>query len=98
MNRKASAGRCRDVLGPGKYYEYANPFAFEVKWVDPVQIEPGHRGVVALMTGTKPAKPNDFLVADGERGVQRESEPEGFRLCQSVREAHPADQRSIAAI
>ncbi len=65
-------------FSPGKYYEFANPFAYEVKWVDPIQIEPGHRGVVSLMTGKKPANPNDFLVADGERGVQRETEPEGF--------------------
>ncbi|HZL34993.1 MAG TPA: SPFH domain-containing protein [Tepidisphaeraceae bacterium] len=66
------------LLSPGKYYEYANPYAYEVKWVDPIQIDPGHRGVVALMTGKAPANPNDYLVADGERGVQRTAEPEGF--------------------
>lgn len=65
------------VLGPGSYYEYANPYAYEVKWADPIQIEPGHRGVVALMTGNTPAKPNEFLVMPGERGVQTQTEPEG---------------------
>jgi regulator of protease activity HflC (stomatin/prohibitin superfamily) len=76
---RGQRGPLAKVLSPAKYYEYANPFAYEVKWVDPVQIDPGHSGVVALMTGKKPANPNEFLVADGERGVQRETEPEGFR-------------------
>jgi len=66
------------VLWPGKYYEYANPAAYEVKWVDPIEIDPGNLGVVALMTGHDPANPNDFLVSDGERGVQRETQPPGF--------------------
>jgi len=75
---RSQRGPLHRILQPAKYYEYANPYAYEVKWVDPIQIEPGHRGVVALMTGEKPANPNDFLVAPGERGVQREAEPEGF--------------------
>ncbi|MDB5354536.1 MAG: hypothetical protein JWN24_989 [Phycisphaerales bacterium] len=75
---RGQRGPLAPVLWPGKYYQYANPFAYEIKWVDPIQIEPGHRGVVALMTGKKPANPNDFLVADGERGVQHRTEPEGF--------------------
>jgi regulator of protease activity HflC (stomatin/prohibitin superfamily) len=31
------------------------------------------------MAGTPAKQPNDYLVADGEQGVQRETEPEGFR-------------------
>ena len=77
--KRGQRGPLPRVLSPAKYYEYANPFAYEVKSVDPVQIDPGHSGVVALMTGKMPLNPNDYLVADGERGVQRETEPEGFR-------------------
>ena len=67
------------VLRPGRYNEYANPFAYEIKQVDPVEIDPGYRGVVTDVTGTMPRDPNGYLVAPGERGVQRQTEPEGFR-------------------
>jgi regulator of protease activity HflC (stomatin/prohibitin superfamily) len=71
-------GPLAKLLAPGKYYEYANPFAYEIKLVDPVQIDPGNRGVVTLMAG-KPAKqPNAMLVSVGEQGVQAATEPEGF--------------------
>src|SRR5205807_6245899 len=54
------------VLQPGRYNYYANPFAYEIKQVDPVVVDPGHRGVVTLMTG-KPAKdPDQYLVEQGE--------------------------------
>lgn len=66
------------ILKPGTYYEYANPYAYDVKWVDPLTIEPGHSGVVTLLTGVAPANPNDFLVETGERGVQRATQPPGF--------------------
>lgn len=67
------------VLQPGKYPEYSNPFAYEVKEIDPVQVDPGHRGVVTVMAGQSAAAPNQYLVSDGEQGVQRQTEPEGFR-------------------
>jgi regulator of protease activity HflC (stomatin/prohibitin superfamily) len=71
-------GPLAKLLSPGKYYEYANPFAYEIKLVEPVQIDPGNRGVVTLMAG-KPAKqPNAMLVSIGEQGVQAATEPEGF--------------------
>ncbi len=67
------------TLTPGKYYQYANPYAYEVKLVDPVQVNPGYRGVITAMAA-KPAKnTNDYLVNEGEQGVQRRTEPEGFR-------------------
>ena len=67
------------VLRPGRYNEYANPYAYEIKQVDPVEIDPGYRGVVTNVTGPLSSTPNEYLVGPGERGVQRQTEPEGFR-------------------
>lgn len=67
------------VLQPGRYNEYSNPHAYEVKIIDPVQVDPGHRGVVTVFAGVPAANPNAYLVSDGERGVQPKTEPEGFR-------------------
>jgi regulator of protease activity HflC (stomatin/prohibitin superfamily) len=67
------------VLQPGKYPEYSNPYAYEVKLIDPIQVDPGHRGVVTVMAGKPAQAPNQYLVNDGEQGVQRQTEPEGFR-------------------
>jgi regulator of protease activity HflC (stomatin/prohibitin superfamily) len=67
------------LLYPGRYNDYANPYAYEVKLFDPVVMEPGQEGVVTLMAA-KPAKdPNQYLVADGEQGTQPRTEPPGFR-------------------
>ena len=67
------------ILEPGRHYRYANPYAYEIKQVDPLTIEPGQRGVVTVMAGTPAQNPNQYLVADREQGVQRQTEPEGFR-------------------
>jgi regulator of protease activity HflC (stomatin/prohibitin superfamily) len=67
------------ILRPGRYNEYANPYAYEIKQVDPVQIDPGYRGVTTILAGESPKDPNQYLVDDGEQGVQRLTEPEGFR-------------------
>ena len=72
---------------PGKYPEFSNPYAYEVKMVDPVSIDAGHRGVVTLMTGKPPANPNEYLVGPGEQGTQSVPEPEGFRY------VNPYEQR-----
>ena len=72
---------------PGKYPEFSNPYAYEVKLVDPVNIDPGYRGVVTLMAGKPPARPNEYVVEPGERGVQQITEPEGFRY------VNPYEQR-----
>ncbi len=71
-------GPLSTLLSPGKYYQYANSFAYDIKLVDPVQINPGNRGVVTLMAGQPPKHPDEMLVAAGERGVQAVTEPEGF--------------------
>jgi hypothetical protein len=67
------------ILRPGRYNEYANPYAYEIKQVDPIQIDPGYRGVTTIVAGTAPKSPNSYLVEPGEQGVQRTTEPEGFR-------------------
>jgi len=67
------------VLRPGRYNEYANPYAYEIQQVDPLQIDPGFRGVVTVMAGKPATTSNQYLVAAGEQGVQQDLEPEGFR-------------------
>ena len=77
---KNQRGPLQIVLQPGtRNNDYANPYAYEIKLVSPVQVEPGHRGVVTVMAGRPPVKANGFLVSDGEQGVQQETEPEGLR-------------------
>ena len=76
---KLQRGPLPGILQPGKYPQYSNPHAYEVIEMDPVQVDPGHRGVVTVMAGAPPQQPNEYLVADGEQGVQRQTEPEGFR-------------------
>jgi hypothetical protein len=76
---KLQRGPLQGILQPGKYPQYSNPHAYKVIEVDPVQVDPGHRGVVTVMAGTPAQQPNDYLVADGEQGMQRQTEPEGFR-------------------
>lgn len=65
-------------LEPGRHFRYANPYAYDIIQVDPVQVDPGHRGVVTVMAGQPAVKPNSYLVETGEQGVQRQTEPEGF--------------------
>lgn len=67
------------LLRPGRYNEYANPFAYEIKHVAPLTVDPGFRGVVTIMAGKPAADPNQYLVKAGEQGVQQQTEPEGFR-------------------
>jgi regulator of protease activity HflC (stomatin/prohibitin superfamily) len=66
------------ILRPGRYNEYANKYAYEIKQIDPVTIDPGHRGVVTLMANKPSKNPNRYLIDEGERGVQPVTEPEGF--------------------
>ena len=76
---KIQRGPLPGVLQPGKYPQYSNPHAYQVIEVDPVQVDAGHRGVVTVMAGAPAQRPNEYLVGDGEQGVQRQTEPEGFR-------------------
>jgi regulator of protease activity HflC (stomatin/prohibitin superfamily) len=68
------------ILQPGtRNNDYANPYAYDIKLVPPVQVEPGHRGVVTIMAGKPSQEANAYLVAPGEQGVQQSTEPEGLR-------------------
>lgn len=75
---RGQRGPLAELLMPGRYPEYSNPYAYEVKLVNPVQIDPGHAGVITYMAGATPANSNDYLVQAGENGVQSETEPSGF--------------------
>lgn len=76
---KDQRGPLSITLQPGRHYTYANPYAYEIKQVDPLTVEAGHRGVVTVMAGAPAKDPNQYLVADGEQGVQQQTETEGFR-------------------
>jgi regulator of protease activity HflC (stomatin/prohibitin superfamily) len=67
------------LLRPGRYNQYANPWAYEIKHVAPLTIDPGYRGVVTVMAGKPAADPNQYLVRDAEQGTQQQTEPEGFK-------------------
>lgn len=56
----------RDVLLPGTYK--LNPYAYEVRLVKMVEIEPGHVGVIAARSGRNST---GQLAEPGERGVQK---------------------------
>lgn len=77
-------GPLPQILRPGRYNEYANPYAYEIKQIDPVNVDPGYRGVVTLMSAPvspaspKQARTDSYLVEPGMRGVQKATEPEGF--------------------
>ena len=69
------------VLQPGtRNNDYANPWAYEIKLVPALQVDPGHRGVVTVLAGHKPHSANQYLVSPGEQGVQSDTEPEGLRF------------------
>ncbi len=56
----------REVLLPGTYK--LNPYAYEIRTVKMIEIEPGHVGVIAARSG----KPTQSQLANpGERGVQK---------------------------
>lgn len=63
----------RDVLLPGTYK--LNPYAYDVKIVKMIEIDPGYVGVVTARSG-KPAR--DALAEPGERGVQKAVMPPGL--------------------
>lgn len=79
---KGQRGPLPILLRPGRHNEYSNPYAYEVRPFDPIEITAGHRGVVTVM-GAASAPPqkhgNQYLVESGLLGVQRQTEVEGFR-------------------
>ena len=83
---------------PGRYNEYANPYAYEIKLVPPLTIDPGFRGVVTIVAGKPAAHPDEYLVAAGEQGTQPVTEPEGFRYVNPFEKRHHADQHPVAEV
>jgi regulator of protease activity HflC (stomatin/prohibitin superfamily) len=92
---KDQRGPLPQLLYPGRYNEYANPWAYEVKHFDPVVLEGGYEGVVTLMAGPPAKNPNEYLVNAGEQGTQPSREPPGFRYVNLYeRRITPIDMRS----
>jgi len=86
-------GIIADVLRPGRYV--INPYAYTVIPMDATSIEPGHVGVLTLVSGADPKKPNEFLVENGERGVQKHTLPPGtYYENPYVKKIIPIDIRS----
>ena len=78
---------------PGRY-PY-NPYAEEFELHDPVTVPAGFRGVVTLLSGGPPRDPNQFLVGDGEKGVQRKTlDPGTYYLNPYERRVSLVDCRS----
>ncbi|HLY75751.1 MAG TPA: SPFH domain-containing protein, partial [Planctomycetota bacterium] len=86
-------GIIADVLRPGRYV--VNPFAYTVVLAPAVSIEPGHVGVLTLVSGADPKNPNEFLVENGERGIQKHTLPPGtYYENPYVKQITPIDIRS----
>lgn len=68
--KPTTKGIVPDILNPGRYP--INPYLFKIEEDnDPVTIPAGFKGVVTNLAGPFPKTPNELLVEDGERGVQR---------------------------
>lgn len=82
-----------EVLGPGRYV--INPFAYRVVLSDAVTIHSGHVGVVTRVSGKDPKNPNEFLVEEGERGIQKVTlGPGTYNVNPYERRITPIDLRS----
>ena len=69
-------GPLPDVLKPSRYN--LNPHAYDVRRVPPVFIPEGYVGIQILYSGRDPENPNDYVVKQGERGVQPDVLPPGM--------------------
>lgn len=82
-----------EVLVPGRYA--VHPYLFQLEIHEPVTIQAGFRGVVTNLAGPLPEVSNELLVADGERGVQKETLHEGtFQVNPYVQRISAVDCRS----
>lgn len=87
-------GIVAEVLPPGSH-ERINPWAYKVELHDAVTIEAGYVGVVCNLVGPEPKRPNEYLVEQGERGVQREVlKPGTYYLNPYAVQVYPVDVRS----
>jgi hypothetical protein len=86
-------GIIRDVLRPGRYV--VNPYAYRIVQYDAVAVPPGYLGVVTLVSGKDPKNPNEFLVEEGERGIQKHAlSPGTYYENPFIKKITPIDTRS----
>lgn len=69
-------GPIAEVLLPARYN--LNPYAYEVKRVQPRFIPEGFVGVQTLLSGNEPENPNGYVAKKGERGIQPDVLPPGM--------------------
>lgn len=83
-----------DILNPGRYP--INPYLFKIEEDhEPVTIPAGFKGVVTNLAGAFPKKPNELLVEEGERGVQKKMlEPGTYPVNPYVTRISKVDCRS----
>ncbi|RME04470.1 MAG: hypothetical protein D6805_02905 [Planctomycetota bacterium] len=87
-------GVLREVLKPGRYLNYSNPYAYRIILKDAVTVPPGYRGVVVNMSGKIPKNTYDFLVGEGERGISRHTLEAGTHYVNPyVQKVIPVDVR-----
>ncbi|MFN4257828.1 MAG: SPFH domain-containing protein [Gemmataceae bacterium] len=92
-------GIVEQVLGPGKYR--INPYEYDYELVQAVEIQSQQVGVKILRWGEEPPKdrPNPYIVADGQRGVQQTLVPSGTHYINPyVVEIIPVDLRAHTVI
>lgn len=76
LAEKGQKGIRAGVIESGARVAY-NPYETAFEKYDLVEVYPGGRGVVTLLAGKEPTKPNTVLVQPGERGVQEATLPPG---------------------
>ncbi|MCW8139151.1 MAG: hypothetical protein KIT58_09640 [Planctomycetota bacterium] len=87
-------GIVAEILAPGSH-DRINPWAYKVELHDAVTILAGFVGVVCNLVGPEPAAKNSYLVAPGERGVQRDVlKPGTYYLNPYAVQVYPVDVRS----
>lgn len=64
-------GPVSGTLSPGRHN--INTFAYSVQVFDKILVPEGFCGVVTRLSGPDPANPDEYVVQQGERGVQPES-------------------------
>ncbi|GAG11441.1 unnamed protein product, partial [marine sediment metagenome] len=74
-------GPVAEILRPGRHN--INLLAYDVQRLPAIQIPEGHVGVVTLLSGDDPKKPNTYTVEPGEKGVQRRTLPPGLEYYNS---------------
>jgi hypothetical protein len=97
--KSGERGIVEQVLGPGKYR--LNPYAYDLEIIPAVEIEPQQVGVKVLRWGEEPPKdrPSPYVVADGERGVQKSFVPSGTHYINPyMAQVIPVDVRSHTVV